>query len=78
VRLVLFFILISYPTSFSQIVNQIEINTIRMNTIFTNYSCRRGLSTAQLTVLNSDRLALSYFKGHVFLLDLFILTLNYI
>jgi len=36
------------------------------------------LSTAQLTVLNSDRLELSYSKGHVFLLDLFTLILNYI
>jgi len=44
VRLVLFFILISYPTWFSQIVNQTEIDTTRIHTIFTNYSCRSSFS----------------------------------
>ena len=43
-RLVLFFILISYPTWFSQIVNQTEIDTTRIHTIFTNYSCRSSFS----------------------------------
>jgi len=52
VRLVLFFILISYPISFSQIVNQTEINTTLINTIFTNYSCRRELLLVWVSFLN--------------------------